>query len=159
MPTQIPPFDRKVAIRMTVRYRGQFVSYAHGALWERTFVNIIWLTRKIGVRTVSNMMASASALPVFRHATAFVTAAGRRTGAEHHHQNIRPLRFAVIAGLFAAPPLAAIAGIGAGMAFGAYLNRDTFADDPGFPAMLVPLGMIAIVASAAAFAGNLIAHE
>lgn len=150
---------------MTVRYRGQFVSYAHGALWERTFVNIIWLTRKIGVRTVSNMMASASALPVFRHATAFVTAAvGGLVATSDPGQSIITgifilSGFAVVAGLFAAPPLAAIAGIGAGMAFGAYLNRDTFADDPGFPAMLVPLDMIAIVASAAAFAGNLIAHE
>ena len=45
------------------------------------------------------------------------------------------------------------------MALGAYLNRDKFSDDPGFPAMLVPRGMVTLIGIAAAFAGNLIAHE
>jgi hypothetical protein len=45
------------------------------------------------------------------------------------------------------------------MALGGYMNRDNFAPDPGFPTMLVPLGMVALLAVAAAVAGNLVAHE
>lgn len=65
------------------------------------------------------------------------------------------MAFALVAGIVG-PAAAAAVGVCTGMATGAYLNRDNFADDPGFPAMLVPLGMVALLAIAAAYAGNLV---
>jgi len=108
-------------------------------LWERTFVKIVWLTRKIGVRIVANMAASASDTPVVRRVAAFVIAAVgglvvmSNPGLSVITRVFILIAFALVAGLFARPPFAATAGICVGMAPGAYLNRDKFSDDPGFP--------------------------